>query len=53
MISILLEVFLPQAAALKANCSNFLPSAPVRAFAVFPGPIPPELTVDTLITYIA
>ena len=30
---------------------TFLPSAPVRAFAVFAGPIPPELTADTFMTY--
>ena len=30
---------------------TFLPSAPVRAFAVFAGPIPPELTADTLMAY--
>ena len=29
---------------------TFLPSAPVRAFAVFAGPIPPELTADTFMT---
>ena len=28
-----------------------LPPAPVRALAVFAGPIPPELTADTLMTY--
>ena len=28
-----------------------VPSASVRAFAVFAGPIPPELTADTLMTY--
>ena len=28
-----------------------LPLAPVRALAVFAGPIPPELTADTLMTY--
>ena len=30
---------------------KFVPSAPVRAFTVFAGPIPPELTADTLMTY--
>ena len=30
---------------------TYLPSASVRAFAVFAGPIPPELTADTLMTY--
>ena len=31
--------------------SNFLPAASVRAFAVFAGPVPPELTADTSMTY--
>lgn len=31
---------------------QFLPSAPVRAIAVSAGPFPPELTADTLMTYI-
>ena len=30
---------------------KFVPSVPVRAFTVFAGPIPPELTADTLMTY--
>lgn len=30
---------------------NFVPSAPVRPFPVFAGPTPPELTADTLMTY--
>ena len=29
-----------------------IPRASVRALAVFEGPIPPELTADTLMTYI-
>ena len=29
---------------------TFLPSAPVRPFTVFAGPVPPELTADTLMT---
>ena len=31
---------------------TYLPPASVRALAVFAGPIPPELTADTLMTYV-
>ena len=35
----------------NSHFNTSLPSAPVRALAVFAGPIPPELTADTLMTY--
>ena len=35
----------------RRNDKPPVPSAPVRAFIVFAGPVPPELTADTLMTY--
>ena len=37
--------------ATNSSFRTFVPAASVRAFAVFAGPIPPELTADTLMTY--
>ena len=60
VIEIQLFVFLPSMEGLFGNntvshtysyFNTSLPSSSVRALTVFAGPIPPELTADTLITY--
>ena len=43
--------FLDNEAIMRGKINCYVPSAPVRAFALFAGPIPPELTADTLMTY--
>ena len=45
------KAFLVDEAILKKERNCHVPFAPVRAFTVFAGPIPPELTADTLMTY--